>query len=587
MIHPTSREPEQDSVRPGPSSTDVAAAIDVSSRRPVVISGAGPVGMILALELSLHGIRSTLVEQAPQTTRFPKMDLTNARSMELLDRLGLVDDIRSVGVAPEHSHDVVFCTSMAGRQVGRWKYPAVDEMSEWIASRNDGTTPAHAWQRVTQIEVEKLLMRRCLADENIEVLRPWRVTAVTQDDGGARIEITSPVNGTVHTLAADYVVGCDGAASVVRRAMGLTMEGERGVITFCQVHFKSRDLETLHAHGQFWHTFFVGGGVGAIIAQDERDTWTLQTSAITDGVRTEDIDKQELLDAVCGRHLDVDEVLQSSVWHANVLVADRYRLGRLFVAGDAAHEVIPTGGYGLNTGIADAVNLGWKLAAVLQGYGGNDLLDSYETERRPVAVMARDWSFRHLGVHVEAQQLVDPELVEADTTEADEHRHALEEYFASHTGEHESFGVEMGYVYASPVIVRDDRAVPDNDGSTYIPTTLPGARAPHVRLPDGRSMLDAYRDTFTIVSFVGEDAATELVDAAAAVNMPIQVLAVDDATVRAVYEADLVLVRPDGHVAWRGNSIPEDVSVLIGAVTGRVDTSACLATTSGRGPQFP
>jgi 2-polyprenyl-6-methoxyphenol hydroxylase-like FAD-dependent oxidoreductase len=577
MNHPTNHDSGHDSSGAKSSPVNVTA-IDASSRRPVVISGAGPVGMILALELSLHGIRSTLVEQAPQTTRFPKMDLTNARSMELLDRLGLVDEIRSAGVAPEHSHDVVFCTSMAGRQVGRWKYPSVDEMSARIASTNDGTTPAQAWQRVTQIEVEKLLMRRCLADENIEILRPWRVTAVTQDDTGARIEITSPEDRTVHTLDADYVVGCDGASSVVRRAMDLTMEGERGVITFCQVHFKSRDLGTLHAHGQFWHTFFVGGGVGAIIAQDERDTWTLQTSAITDGVRTEDIDKQELLDAVCGRHLEVDQVLQSSVWHANVLVADRYRLDRLFVAGDAAHEVIPTGGYGLNTGIADAVNLGWKLAAVIRGYGGSDLLDSYEIERRPVAIMARDWSFRHLGVHVKAQELIDRTLVESDTAEAEEHRQALEEYFASNTGEHESFGVEMGYIYNSPVIVPDGSPVPDIDGSTYAPTTLPGARAPHVRLADGRSMLDAYRDNFTIVSFIGEEAPKALVEAARVVDLPVRVLVVDDVTARTVYETDLVLVRPDGHVAWRGNSLPEDLSALIETVTGRVDASVRLAT---------
>ena len=556
------------------------APIDVSARRPVVISGAGPVGMILALELSLHGIRSTLVERAPQTTQFPKMDLTNARSMELLDRLGLVEEIRAVGVAPQHSHDVVFCTSMAGLQVGRWHYPGVDEMSEWIASKNDGTTPAQAWQRVTQIEVEKLLMARCLADPDIEVLRPWRVSAVTQDDDGARVEITSLTDDTVLTLEADYVVGCDGASSVVRRAMNLNMEGERGVITFCQVHFKSRDLKTLHAHGQFWHTFFVGSGVGAIIAQDERDTWTLQTSTITDGVRTEEIDKQELLDTVCGRHLEIDEVLQSSIWHANVLVADRYRIGRLFVAGDAAHEVIPTGGYGLNTGIADAVNLGWKLAAVIEGYGSDGLLDSYETERRPVAVMARDWSFRHLGVHVKAQELANRALIESDTIEAEEHRRVLEEYFAANTGEHESFGVEMGYVYTAPVIVSDGSPVPENDGSSYIPTTVPGARAPHVRLSDGRAILDAYRHKFTIVSFIGESAVQKLVDAAAAVGMPLQVLAIDDTNARSVYETDLVLVRPDGHVAWRGHSLPDDLRSLIGMVTGRTDASAPLITTS-------
>jgi FAD-dependent monooxygenase len=564
MIHPIHRAPE-----------NLDEKVDTSYRRPVLISGAGPVGMILALELSLHGVKSTLVEQHPQTTRFPKMDLTNARSMELLARLGLDVEIRSVGVGSAYSHDVVFCTSMAGREVGRWSYPSVDEMSEWIASRNDGTTPARAWQRVTQIEVEKLLMRRCLADDNIEVLRPWRVTEVAHGEDGVRVRIVSPVGGADHTIEADYLIGCDGAGSVVRRAMELQMEGERGVITFCQVHFKSRDLATLHAHGQFWHAFFVGGGVGAIIAQDERDTWTLQTSAITDGVRTTDIDKQQLLDKVCGKRLEVDEVLQSSVWQANVLVADHYRLGRLFVAGDAAHEVIPTGGYGLNTGIADAVNLGWKLAAVINGFGGDDLLDSYEAERRPVALLARDWSFRHLNVHVAAQQLIDPDLIESDSPEADAHRTTLADYFAANTGEHESYGVEMGYRYHSAVLADDDASGPDPDVSTYTPTTVPGARAPHVRLADGTSVIDAFRDTFTLVSFVGREVARELVAVSREVGVPFRIFAIDDAVARTIYERDLVLVRPDGHVAWRGDMLPEDVRALLSTVTGR---SALAAT---------
>lgn len=557
-------------------SADAEASVDTASRRSVIISGAGPVGMILALELSLHGVPSTLIERAATTTQFPKMDLTNSRSMELLDRLGLVDDIRAAGVGAEHSHDVVFCTSMAGREVGRWSYPGVDGQSAWIASRNDGTTPAQAWQRVTQIEVEKLLMRRCLADANVEVLRPWRVSAVDQDDTGVTVEITaSEDESDSRRLEADYLVGCDGAASVVRREMNLTMEGERGVITFCQVHFKSRDLTTLHSHGQFWHTFFIGGGVGAIIAQDERDTWTLQTSAIVDGVRTEDIDKQELLDSVCGRHLEVDEVLQSSVWHANVLVADRYRDRRVFVAGDAAHEVIPTGGYGLNTGIADAVNLGWKLAAVINGYGGEGLLDSYESERRPVAVTARDWSFRHLGVHVKAQELANRELIDADDDNGRAHREELAAYFAAHTGEHESYGVEMGYLYDhSPIVATESSGrATEFDGAVYEPTTIPGARAPHVRLADGTSILSAYREGYTLVTFVGEEVAEPLLAEAAANDLPIDVLYVEDPAVRAIYERDLVLVRPDGHVAWRGDQLPDDIQGLVGVISGKTATA--------------
>ncbi|GAB86950.1 FAD-dependent monooxygenase [Gordonia rubripertincta] len=568
MSHPFSDETQ--TAVSDPSSV----APDAGVRRSVIIAGAGPVGMTLALELSLYGVKSTLVERNAVTTTFPKMDLTNARSMELLDRLGIAEEIRAAGVAAHHSHDVVFATSMAGRQIGHWKYPSVDGMTAWIESVNDGTTPSQAWQRVTQIEVERLLMRRCQADDNIEVLRPWRVDAVTQDDSGAHVQITSASTSEVLALEADYVVGCDGAGSVVRRAMGLTMEGERGVISFCQVHFKSRDLETLHAHGQFWHTFFVGGGVGAIIAQDERDTWTLQTSAITDGVRTEDIDKQELLNAACGRRLEIDEVLQSSVWHANVLVADRYRDGRLFVAGDAAHEVIPTGGYGLNTGFGDVFNLGWKLAAVVNGAGGDVLLDSYELERRPVAVTARDWSFKHLNVHVKAQQLIDLDLIDAEGPEGDQHRRELFDYFASNTGEHESYGVEMGYRYdGSPVVVADDSPLSVVDGEAYAPSTLAGARAPHVRLADGRSIHKHFRDRFTLVSFVGTDAADALVREAAAAGLPLQVVAIDDANARAVYERDLVLVRPDGHVAWRGDALLDNVAGLVRIISGRVEAT--------------
>lgn len=578
MSHSTHTAPEHDQAgsAPGainlPSSSGSPAEVDPSARRSVLISGAGPVGMILALELSMHGVKSTLVERHPETTQFPKMDLTNSRSMELLDRLGLADDVRSVGVASKHSLDVIFCTKIVGRELGRWSYPSVDEMSASMASKNDGSTPAQAWQRATQIEVEKLLMRRCLADENIEVLRPWRVESVSDDGDVVRARIVSPDESKEHILEADYLVGCDGAGSVVRREMGLEMEGQRGVATFCQVHFKSRDLEALHTHGQFWHMIFVGGGVGALIAQDERDTWTLQTSAITDGVRTEDIDKQELLDKICGRHLDVDEVLQSSIWQPNVLVANRYRSGRLFVAGDAAHEVIPTGGYGLNTGIGDAVNLGWKLAAVVNGIGGDVLLDSYESERRPVAILARDWSFRHLQVHVRAEEIADNSLIEAETPEGEEHRRFLAEYFAANAGEHESFGVEMGYRYESPVVVGDGSEAPEFDGSTYIPTTFPGSRAPQVRLADGRSLLDAYRDTFTIVTFVGKSAVEQLTETAATEGISIQTLEVNDANARAVYERDLVLVRPDGHVAWRGDELPADLTALVQTVSGRVAT---------------
>jgi 2-polyprenyl-6-methoxyphenol hydroxylase-like FAD-dependent oxidoreductase len=537
---------------------------------PVLISGAGPIGMTLALELATHGVRSTLVERNPHTTTFPKMDLTNIRSMELYHRLGIDADVRAAGVGPTYSFDVIFASAMSGEEVTRWSLPSVDQMRATIAERGrDGGQPQEPWQRISQIQMEELLMLHCLENELIEVLRPFRVTGVEQDADGVTTTIESRDGDETRRIRASYVVGCDGANSAVRDSLGITESGDRAVATLSQVHFQSRDMRTLHAHGQFWHVFFLGRGFAAIIAQDEVDTWTVHQQLFED-VRLSDLDPMRSLHETLGRGIEIDRLLETSIWRPNVLVADRYRNGRVFLAGDAAHQFIPTGGYGMNTGIADAVDIGWKLAAVIQGWGGPRLLDSYEPERQPVAITSRDHSFRHLSVHLQAQEMADETLIAADTPEGAEHRARLAEHYTKERGENESWGWELGYRYdTSPIIAHEEGEGPEQPWNEYHPTTWPGSRAPHVDLAAGGSPLDAFRIGFTLVEFNGDG--DRLESEARRLKIPFRRLNLSgDDNARKVYERDLVLVRPDGHVAWRGNSAPDDAAGLLASVTGQV-----------------
>jgi FAD-dependent monooxygenase len=545
---------------------------------PVVIAGAGPVGLVLALELSHHGIPSILVERHAATTTFPKMDVTNARSMELLARLGLADLVRSRGVEPRHSFDVVFASSLAGREFARWRQPSVDALNAEIARRVDGSAPAEAWQRTSQEHVEATLMQRCLADPLIDVRRPWSVLGVTQDADGVRTTIAHGETGDELVLYSAYVVGCDGAHSQVRRSLGIKQEGAEAVAAMAMVHFRSRDRGRLQAHGQFWHIYFATGGI--VISQDEDEIWTVH-AMVPPETELGAIDPIALVHQICGVPVEIDEVLEHTIWRPNVLVADSYGAGRMFLAGDACHQVPPTGGYGMNTGVADAVDIGWKLAAMLGGWAGEALLESYEVERRPVAIRNRDWSFRNLSVQLQLLELADPALIDEPSDLGAAHRAELATFVAENDGENTSAGIELGYSYAgSPVVVSDEDAPPELDPLVYVPTTLPGARAPHVTLPDGRSILRHFSHGLTLVDHGAADA-ERILEAAEGLGVPMSHLPLDaGAPSASVYERRLVLVRPDGHVAWRGDSAPADSRALIARVTGQGGHVAAAARAS-------
>jgi 2-polyprenyl-6-methoxyphenol hydroxylase-like FAD-dependent oxidoreductase len=490
---------------------------------PVLIAGGGPVGMTLARTLARFGVRCMLVERNPATTRHPKMDITNGRSMELFGRLGLVDKLRAVAVPEENNFDVSWITTLTDRELHRFRYPSVVEKRAEILARNDGTQPREPAMRVSQVVIEPVLREAILHDNLVEARWSVALEDFLQDETGLTCTLRPADTGTMEQVRCDYLAGCDGGSSVVREKLGIGLSGKANVAHRYLVHFRSQARDILQAFGIAWH---YQSAMGTLIAQDDDETWTLQMRMPTDG----NIDPNAVLDAWAGRGGFEREILVANPWFTNLLLADRYQEGRVFLAGDSAHQYIPTGGYGMNTGIGDAVDLAWKLAAAVKGFGSANLLASYERERRPVGYRNRIASERHTDVRLKIAELY------KNQRDPDALGRAIA---ALGNAENESWGIEFGYRY--------DGVEPNP--TVYEPTTAPGARLPSVFLRDGSALYDRLGPWFTLLRF-GDADPSPLIDAAPA---PLETVIVDDPSIAPIYEARLVLVRPDTHVAWRGN----------------------------------
>ena len=502
---------------------------------PVLIAGGGPVGMTLARTLAHFGVRCLLVERQPSTTRHPKMDITNGRSMELFGRLGLVDRLRAVAVPEENNFDVSWITSLArdrgGRELHRFHYPSVVEKRAEIRASNDGSQPREPAMRVSQVVIEPVLRDAIIDDPLVEARWGVAFEDFVEDGRGVTCTLRVAETGATEQVRCDFLAGCDGGSSIVREKLGIGLSGKANVAHRYMVHFRSRALDILQAFGVAWH---YQSAMGTLIAQDDREIWTLQMRMPSDG----SVDPNAVLDAWVGRGGFEREILVDNPWFTNLLLADSYGGGRVFLAGDSAHQYIPTGGYGMNTGIGDAVDLGWKLAATLQGWAGPGLLASYDRERRPVGYRNRLGSERHTGVRFKIaelyQAIADPDALGRAIA-------------ALGNAENESWGLEFGYRY--------DGA--DWDPVEYRPTTAPGARLPSVFLRYGSALYDRLGPWFTLLRF-GDADPTPLIDASPA---PLATVIVDDPVLAPLYEAKLVLVRPDTHVAWRGDACKDGRAV--------------------------
>jgi 2-polyprenyl-6-methoxyphenol hydroxylase-like FAD-dependent oxidoreductase len=528
----------------------------------VIVVGAGPVGLTLAIDLGQRGVRTLLVEQDATTKAWPKMDRSNARTMEFYRRLGIADEVRAAGYPPEGSMDVFIVTRLVDPPLARLEYPSVAEHRATIAGTTDGSEPLEPYQLVAQNDLEPVLKRVAESTPNVTVRFGRRLIDFVQDHAGVTVTLDDLYGGQ-ETARAGYLVGSDGGISAIRKKLGIRLEGRGGLRQLRQITFRSEELYEKIPIGKGRHYYVADAEGSAFVVQGSRRDFTLNI-AIDEGADLE----QAVRDRV---GFDFDFTVRNSTsWKLHLLLAERYREGRVFLAGDAVHLVIPTGGLGMNTGIGDAIDLAWKLAGTVHGWGGPGLLDSYETERRSIGarnVQASGWAAEGMGLWREA---VTSEIAEDTPAGAAVRAEVGELANIHHRRVHEMIGVELGYTYAgSRLISHEDDNVARWETTTYSPHTRPGIRIPHVWLKDGRAMQDALGKDYTLIDLTAA-ADTSTVEAEfTRLGAPLAILSIDDENVRHTYGCSLLLVRPDLHVFWRGDAWPDDIGRWADQAVGR------------------
>ena len=531
---------------------------------PVLIVGAGPVGLALAIELAYRNIRCLVVEQSDGSVDFPTTNLANTRTVEHLRRWGFADRMRyESGYPTDYPRNYLFVTRMDGYEIARFDHPANGDP----VSRSPYSPEGRLW--ISKPYFDLVLHKHVATLPQVEVRYQTSFESFQQTDRAVIAEVVDKKSGRSETIEADYLVGCDGGRSNIRRAVGIQFQGVFSQGMNVAVLFRSPLLQSITYGPAVMYQIINAHINGTVAAVDGKELWRLNIR----NVKQEQIDTlnaPEKLRHALGDNIPF-ELLDVRPWTGHCVVADQYQAGRVFLAGDAAHLNWPTGGFGMNTGVGDAVDIGWKLAAALQGWGGAHLLDSYTAERKPIAMINVNEA-AEMRASYDNQTPFSPKIGE-DSDEGkqlrDKARAAIMRTRAKEF-QHDSAGIELGYRYEnSPVCVADGTPAPELDHGLYVPSTWPGARAPHVWLKDGRSTLDIFGKGFVLLNFDGAKTST-LTDAAKRVGLPLEVIALDEAKVREVYERELVLVRPDGHVAWRGGEIPQNVAEVINKVRGAV-----------------
>ena len=537
---------------------------------PVVIVGAGPIGMFLALDLARYGVPSLLVEQDLEPRRDPKGNTHNARTMEHYRRLGLADDIRRLGLPPAQSTDVIYVTRLDGFELGRIPLPSSREK---IALR---TTPQCTDQvpeplhRANQVYVERLLHDEVLATALIKPLLGWEYKGSRVEDGQLRVDVEPVGGGETRQLRCDYLVGCDGGRSAVRRDLNIRFSGEDSFddgfmgAAMRASHLRIPDFYRTFRGSPGWQYWVINPDTMlALVDLNGRDEFLLHSSVQQAATEA---DVVALVRRCAKTEIDV-ELLSSRSWTAGrALVADRYGDGRIFLAGDAAHIFTPTGGFGMNTGIDDAANLAWKLAAVLQGWGGPSLLATYESERLPVGVRNTGAARRH-ATHLRDIPLT--AALEHLSAEGAAARAAMGSVIPMFTEEFASIGIQLGARYDTSAIVAQEPGAhpPADELERYEPSSLPGGRAPHLWLRDGRSLYDLIGRGFLLVRFAPAPGADALLEEAQTRGLPMTLADIDLPEARALYPCNLALIRPDHHVAWRGDAVT-DPAALAARISG-------------------
>ena len=538
----------------------------------VLIVGAGPVGLTLAMELASRGVDVTVTEtrRAGEPPNV-KCNQVSARSMEIFRRLGLADRIRNTGLPPEYRNDVAVCVSVLGTELSRIKLPSRAGRVRGEKGA-DGHWPCAEWgHRINQLHLEPLLFAHAAAQACIRILNRTQFEEFIQDSNVVTAIARDLDSGEPVTIRCRYLAGCDGGRSTVRKAIGAELAGIPIYQRVQSTYFRAPKLKSLLRGEPAWmYLAFNPRRCGTMMAIDGQETWLIHNFLYNDEPDYDSVDRDWAIRNIIGAPPGFEyEIISKEDWIGRRLVADKFQNGRVFIAGDAAQLWIPHAGYGMNAGIADAADLAWMLAAVLSGWAEPALLEAYQAERQPITDQVSHFAFNMAKQVSQQRREISADIERADASGETMRAKIGQEAYDLYVQQQCCGGLNFGYFYgASPVIAYDGAAHPVYSMGSFESSSVPGCRAPHFWLSDKRSLYDALGDGYGLIRFDRDVAVDGLVAAAKRRGVPFKVLHVDDAEAAALYAKKLVLVRPDRHVAWRADVEPDDPLVLIDLICG-------------------
>jgi 2-polyprenyl-6-methoxyphenol hydroxylase-like FAD-dependent oxidoreductase len=550
----------------------------------VVVVGAGPVGLTLAIDLALRGVRVIVAEtRARDEPPSVKCNHVAARSMEQYRRLGLAQKVRNAGLPPDYPNDVVFRTTVTGIELTRIPIPCrAERYTSKQGPDTDWPTPEPP-HRINQLYFEPILVAHAATLPNIRMLHRTRVDGIERESSdpdspaSVRVSATDLDRGEPIELRGRYLVGCDGGSSTIRKEIGARLEGTPVIQRVQSTYIRAPSLASLIPGKRAWSYYAANPRrCGTMFAIDGRETWLIHNHLNPDELEFDAVDRDRSIRTILGVGDDFEyEVISKEDWIGRRLVADRFRAGNVFIAGDAAHLWVPYAGFGMNAGIADATNLAWLLAARLQRWGEESILDAYEAERQPITEQVSQFAMDHAQQMIKARGAV-PACIEAAGAEGEALRAQLgEASYRLNVAQFCCAGLNFGYFYdRSPLVVGDGEAAPAYSMGSFTESTVPGCRAPHFWLADERSLYDAFGPGYTLLRFDAGVDVGPLAAAAAARRVPFALVDVSRAAtaVPAAYRQALVLCRSDQHIAWRGDLAPAAPERLIDVLRGATTT---------------
>ena len=545
--------------------TELKVLMTLKFDSDVLVVGAGPVGLTLATDLAQRGV-SVLMAEIRQFAQPPnvKCNHVSARSMEHFRRLGIAPKLRNAGLPEDFPNDVVFRTSMTGIELTRIPIPSRNKRYTETQGPDTGWDTPEPPHRINQIFLEPLLLKHAVAHEGVTLLNRTQVTDIVQDDEGVSVTLLNLDTQASKIVRVNYVAGCDGGSSFVRKKMGAKLEGTEMIQRVQSTYIRAPELIHQLPGKLAWCYYSVNTRrCGTVFAIDGKDNWLVHNHLHPTEPEFDSVDRDESIRNILGVGPDFKyEIITKEDWVGRRLLANQFRDRRVFLAGDAAHLWVPYAGYGMNAGIADATNLAWLLDAAIKGWADASILNAYEAERHPITEQVSHFVMNHAQKMIKARRAV-PHNIEAMDAEGEAARIATgSEAYDLNVQQFCCEGLNFGYYYeGSPIIAHEDEPAPAYSMGSFTPSTIPGCRAPHFWLANGQSLYDLFGKGYSLLRFDASADAQSLLDAVQAQGIPVTLIDLScESNVPAAYQHKLVLCRTDQHVVWRGDDLPSSMS---------------------------